>query len=239
MHEAQLHADKCFVTLTYADPAPVSLEYRDFQLFMKRLRAKFGKARFYCAGEYGEQFGRPHFHALIFGVDFPDKVYHGKSPAGFKLYRSATLESLWTHGFSSVGAVTFESAAYAARYIMKKITGNLAEDHYRVVDADGVVVDRVPEFNRMSLKPGIGARWVKKFQGDIEDGKVVVRGVKARAPRYYLNMLRDLAPEAMEVVDLAAHQEAVKRFPDQSDERLAVKEVVTHARVGLLKRKID
>ena len=79
LHEAKMHDRNCFVTLTYNNdnvPADRSLNYRDFQLFMKRLRFHFRGVpiRFYMCGEYGEDFGRPHFHACLFGLDFPDKT---------------------------------------------------------------------------------------------------------------------------------------------------------------------
>jgi len=170
MHEASLHEKNSFVTLTYKD-APESLEYRDFQLFMKRLRKVRGRCRFYMGAEYGEQRGRPHFHALLFGVAWPDGVYLGKSPSGFKLFRSAQLSALWPQGFASVGDVTFESAAYVARYCMSVITGDKAVEHYG---------GRKPEFGRMSLRPGIGRAWIDKYgRSDVlPDGNVVVNGVK-------------------------------------------------------------
>nr|QJB20072.1 MAG: replication initiator protein [Microvirus sp.] len=144
VHESKLHAENCFITLTYDPkkvppaeagelPADTSLNYRHFQLFMKRLRKRFPEKniRFYMCGEYGENFGRAHFHACIFGLDFPDKTKWKKGKGdNITLYRSKILEELWTYGFSSVGTVTFESAAYVARYITKKITGEAAESHY-------------------------------------------------------------------------------------------------------------
>ena len=67
MHEAQMHECNCFVTLTY-EVAPRSLQYEDFQKFLKRLRKNSGKAvRYFACGEYGEEGGRPHFHALPLG----------------------------------------------------------------------------------------------------------------------------------------------------------------------------
>ena len=96
------------------------------------------------------------------------------------------LESLWPYGHSSVGNVTFESAAYIARYCVQKVNGDKAEEHYRVVDDDGVVSYRVPEFNHMSLKPGIGARWLEKYHTDVYPRDyVVIRGVKTKPPKYY------------------------------------------------------
>ncbi|AXH74125.1 MAG: replication initiator protein [Microviridae sp.] len=133
VHEASLHKKNCFITLTYNDehlPENSSLDYRVFQLFMKRLRKKYGdNIRFYMCGEYGENFGRPHFHACLFNHDFSDKKLW-KTVNKMPLFRSAELEELWPFGFSSIGSVTFESAAYVARYIMKKITGEAAEKHY-------------------------------------------------------------------------------------------------------------
>jgi len=186
MHEAQLHEHSVFVTLTYSDEhlGSFSLVYSDFQKFMKRVRKKFGPVRFYVAGEYGDGFQRPHFHCLLFGCWFPDREFHKDLPSGFRLYRSAQLEKLWPFGFSSIGDVTFESAAYVARYVMKKVTGKAAEQHYEFVDiGSGEVSQRVPEFNRMSLKPGIGAGWFKKFGNEVfPNDYVVMNGVKMSPP---------------------------------------------------------
>ena len=130
MHEAQMHTENCFITLTYDDPhlpSDQSLHHRDFQLFFKRLRRRYPnhKIRYYMAGEYGENYGRPHFHACIFGWK-PQDLKKWKKTGDSDLYRSQELESLWVDnngnsiGYSSVGNVTFESAAYVARYIMSK-----------------------------------------------------------------------------------------------------------------------
>lgn len=151
VHEASLHKDNCFITLTYNDenlPADRGLHYEHFQLFMKRFRKAIApaKIRFYMCGEYGEDLGRPHFHACIFGFDFPDRKLWRKSGAKSNLYRSAMLEQLWTFGYSSVGDVNFESAAYVARYIMKKISGEAAESHYT----------RFRPFNRGDIRPPRG-----------------------------------------------------------------------------------
>lgn len=140
MHEASLHKHNCFITLTFSPAALAarenpSLDVRDFQLFMKRYRKRFGEGiRFFHCGEYGDKLGRPHYHACIFGHDFEDKYFWRKSDSGYPVYRSPVLEELWTHGFSEIGTVTFDSAAYVARYIMKKVNGKDAKDHYTSVD---------------------------------------------------------------------------------------------------------
>ena len=236
MHEAQLHDRNCFLTLTYGADAPLSLRYRDVQLFLKRWRAKTkAKFRYYTGGEYGEENGRPHFHMVVFGYDFADKVYLRKSPTGEALYRSPLLESLWPHGFSSIGTVTFESCAYVARYCMKKKTGDGEKHYYNIFDPEtGEIHVRAKEMGHMSK--GIGRDWLRLYWRDCLNGKVVARGHEANAPRFYLKIMKKLG--VMEDIQLARHQDAVKRAADLTDERLAVKEVVTKARVSFLKRKI-
>lgn len=244
LHEASLHQANAFVSLTYSDehvPPNLSLRYSDFQKFLKRVRARFrARVRYYMAGEYGEQFERPHFHALLFGFDFPDKVYFSKSPSGSRLFRSAALEQLWPFGFSSIGQVNFETAAYTARYCMKKITGNLADAHYRVVDTNtGEITNRTPEFNHMSLKPGIGRGWIEKWWTDVfPEGRVVVKGRESRPPRYYEKLFEERDPEAAEAVSFGRYLEAQAQAEHQTYARLAVREKVAIARSNLKKRKL-
>jgi len=155
MHEASLCPVNSFVTLTYDDHHyKPSLDYRDFQLFMKRLRKRcFLPVRFFAAGEYGDQDNRPHFHALLFGAGFPNNGMVGK-----QIFRSKVLEDLWPLGFSSVGEVNRTTASYVAKYVIDKKSASYDEDYYKRVHLQtGEVVNVAPEFGRMSLRPGIGA----------------------------------------------------------------------------------
>jgi len=183
---------------------------------------------------------RPHFHACLFGFDFEDKVpIRLLSGSSAKLFKSKTLERLWPHGFGSIGAVTFESAAYVARYVMKKVTGDRAKDHYRTVDSDGVISSRTPEFNKMSLRPGIGAQWMDRYTSDVyPDGNVVVRGHLSKSPRYYDKRFSKLDPDAHEAMIYARHVDGLSRWEDQTDDRLRVREQVAQARIRSLKRVI-
>lgn len=236
VHESKLYENNCFVTLTYDDDhVSSSLCYRDFQLFIKRVRRRFAsvRVRFYMSGEYGEALGRPHFHAILFNLDFADKKFWRMSPAGFRMYRSKVLESLWTFGHSEIGSVTFESAAYIARYCVAKRTGHESWRHYVDVETGEV---RVPEFNRMSLKPGIGAGFMSRWSSDVApDGRIVVNGVEVRLPKYYEKFLSD---DRLEEVLLARHKASTVTAADRSDERLAVREKIARARAKLLKRTI-
>jgi hypothetical protein len=246
MHEASLHEQNCFITLTYDNdhcPSDRSLNYGDFQRFMKRFRKKFkgSTIRFYMAGEYGEKFERPHFHACIFGFNFPDLTLWKRTSSGALIYRSKSLEDLWPFGYSSVGDVTFESAAYVARYVMKKRTGKVAGDHYETTDMEtGEIKDRVPEFNRMSLKPGIGADWFKRFHSDVyPHDRVIVNGRAVRPPKFYDKKFAEQFPDEFEALQFQRFVDAVDRFEDNTDERLAVKEQVTLARTKVLSRSIE
>jgi hypothetical protein len=245
LHEAKLHEKNCFITLTYNDehlPRNRSLDYRDFQLFMKKFRKKFGsKIRFYMCGEYGEKFDRPHFHACIFGFDFSDRKYWKQTGSGSKLYRSEELEKLWKYGFSSIGDVNFESAAYVARYIMKKVTGQGKHDqHYKFTDLEtGEVLEKKPEFNKMSLKPGIGYDWYKRFCSDVyPHDYVVINGKKVRPPKYYDLKYSIESPFEWEEVQQKRIDLGKANFEDNTDARLVVKEQVTKARLKLLKREL-
>lgn len=239
-HEAQLYARNVFVTLTYRDDR-WSLDYADFQAFMKALRHQMApsRCRFFMCGEYGEQYHRGHFHACLFNVGFDDAVYWGESSPGNPIYRSATLERLWPHGFSSFGDVTFESAAYVARYVCKKVTGSEARERYSRVDTEtGEITERMPEFARMSLKPGIGARWLEKFESDVFPvDYVVARGIKQPVPRYYGKLLEaKYGDRFAKVKDL--RKNAVVRS-DQTPDRLAVREAVAKARQSFKKRTLE
>lgn len=242
MHEASLYPGNSFVTLTYRDLKAQSLDYRDFQLFMKRLRKEFapGKVRFFCAGEYGTLGLRPHFHAILFNCFFVDREYWMKSPGGGKLYRSKVLERLWPLGFSSIGDVTFESAAYVARYVVKKVGSSGVVERFHSLDVTtGEVVERAPEFARMSLRPGIGAAWLDRFAGDVScDGRVVARGVECNAPRFYLKRLQDRDSDEYAEFLQRRDVEARKRFADRSPERLKARETVAKARADFLKRNL-
>lgn len=247
LHESSLYDQNCFITLTYDEsniPPGGSLWYPDFQRFMKRLRKSARvPVRFYMGGEYGETTRRAHYHACLFGYDFPDKVFFRKSVSGEKLYTSALLERLWPYGLSSVGSVTFESAAYIARYCVSKVTGDAAKSYYscpEFIDPDGVIRTSVePEYNRMSLKPGIGARWLEKYQSDVfPRDYVIMNGVKTKPPKYYdILFERDNPSEFSEIVaqrELSGYSDFLRG--EHSVARLSVKEQVHSARSSILKR---
>lgn len=236
--------ESSFLTLTYDDknlPEDGSLCPADHTEFVAKLRThlwrKGIKFRYYMCGEYGEKLKRPHFHYLIFGYDFPDK-YHWSMHNGQKYYRSEELEKLWRYGNSLIGHVTTESAAYCARYVLKKMTGQNAPLHY--VSDDGVVLH--PEFTRMSLKPGIGAEWFEKYgESDIYDSGdfIVISGRKYSTPRYYDTLLSRVDPDRCSIVKAERQMRAESHSSEQTRDRLATREKLHKMRANQLKRGFE
>ena len=193
MHEASLWLNNIFVTLTYDNknlPKHNTLIKKDFQDFMKRLRKKKhantnNPIRYYQCGEYGEKFGRPHYHAILFNTNFRDReIIQGHKG----LTQSETLSKLWGKGHSSIGDVTFQSAAYVAGYVQKKINGQQKDTHYAIVDQQTgeYFGQRQQEYSTMSRRPGIAGSWFAKHKDDVyPSDNIHINGKEMRPPKYY------------------------------------------------------
>lgn len=236
MHEAKMHEENCFVTLTFAPehlPEDGSLCKKHMQDFIKRLRRKFDDRRirvFYC-GEYGDNLGRPHYHLCLFNMEFADKRYW-KTVNGCRYYTSTILDDLWPYGFNTVGDLTFESAAYVARYCTKKVNGSQAEDHYQ---------GRLPEFAGMSLKPGIGKPWLDKFgRTDVfPHDNCIARGARCKLPRYYDVLWERERPDEFAKAKEARQKRGEEKEDDHTFERLATKLKCQEARFKKLIRNME
>lgn len=242
-----MHDENCFITLTYRDadlPPGGSLRKKDFTDFMKRLRHEIRprKISFFHCGEYGDALSRPHYHALIFGYDFPDKRFHKRTAQGAELHSSATLDRLWGFGYGTVGALTWQSAAYCARYVMKKITGERAESHYRRVDPDtGEIHLLVPEYATMSVRPAIGKRWFERYAEDVFPEDFVVHdGRKFSVPAYYDKLLDRADSGKLAAIKRGRVERANTKQAraESKPQRLAVREEVKTAALSLLTRKL-
>jgi len=261
IHEASLYDNNCFITLTYNDehlPENSSLVKEDFQKFMKRFRKKFPnkKIRYYMCGEYGDKNGRPHYHAIIFNHDWKDKKLF-KNINGESLFTSKTLDDLWSQnknsmGYATSGSVTFESAAYVARYVMKKMNGQMAESHYtkQKLDEDGLPIFSTktgeiktytikPEYNAMSRRPGIASDWLKKYMSDVYPSDFITRdGKKMKPPKFYDLMYEHDSPEEWEILKEKRRLDFSKHKGDNTPERLLVKEKVKAAQMEKLIRTL-
>lgn len=276
-HEASLYNNNSFITLTFSPEHlekrdnPWSLDVTEFQKFMKRLRKKFSgidavtkddgtlhyPIRFFHCGEYGDKNARPHYHACLFNFDFPDKELWKTTKSGHRLYVSEELEKLWPYGFSTIGDVTFESAAYVARYIVKKVNGKMREDDIPVYDDDGNLITemkhyewldpetgeiraRKPEYTTMSRRPGIGREWLKLYMDDVfPEDEVVVNGVRMRPPKYYDGILESERPYEFDSIKENRKKKAKKHIDNNCKERLNVREQIALKRLKDLPRNVD
>ena len=231
--ESKLHTENCFITLTYNDehlPSDLSLQKDDFTKFIKRLRKNTGdKIRYYACGEYGDLYQRPHFHACLFGYR-PDDLVLFSVRSGVNLYTSSTLEKAWQYrGFVTVGDVTYDSAAYVARYVLKKITGDLADSHYN---------GRTPEYTVMSRRPGIASGFFEKYSEDIysKDFIVLRDKFKLKPPRYFDKIYDNYYGEGAFDYNVKPERLArsVKNFNQNLDE-FSLKRIVNRARFTEIK----
>lgn len=200
--ESQLYQNSYFLTLTYDDehlPKTGSLVPEDLQKFLKKLRRYIEyhgsdkKIRFFACGEYGDNFSRPHYHAIIYNLDIPDLKRFSTSFSGDIYYTSEIINQIWRNGYVIIGQVTFESCAYVARYVTKKITGSQADEHYQ---------GRQPEFVRMSRRPGIGSAWLDQYISDVypHDYIVIRDGIKVKPPKYFDKLFDAIAPDEMAII---------------------------------------
>lgn len=215
MLEAQYFTRSMFLTITYDDvhvphssyDVPetgeikdiLTLSPRDFTLFMKRLRyyysEKFNKElRYFACGEYGSTSLRPHYHVIVFGLDLDDLIEVKKSRSGFPLYQSDLVDKAWNKGYVLLSDNNWQTAAYTARYIMKKQKG---EDAYIYEE-----FNIEPEFVRMSRMPGIGRQYYDDHKHEIYKNDEIIfnDGMTVKPPKYFDDLYSKEYPELFEQV---------------------------------------
>lgn len=196
--------------------------------------------RYYMCGEYGENFGRPHYHALLFNFDFSDK-YHYINTSKSKILRSPMLEKLWTKGMSSVGDCNYASALYVARYVMKKKFGEESFIHYNnVCEYTGELLStKLPEYNDMSRRPGIAKAWFDLYGDQVYPrDEVIIKGKRVKPPKYYDRQYELLYPEEMEMIKQKRLDKFALYESDNTFERLAVREKVYELNLQLKQQRV-
>ena len=250
----------------YHVPDDWSLHKSHFQKFMKRLRNAFPdqEIRFFAVGEYGRccehkidltlhdcplcNTGRPHFHACLFNCSFDDLEAY-QSDGGVMRYTSPKLEKIWKYGFVDVGELTYNSAAYCAKYVLKKVRKVNSEHHYMKLGEYGEVTFITPEFVLMSRgnashkgkRCGIGAGWYEKYKDDVfpsNEVPVPGFGVMHGPPRYYYDILKAEDPEIFEKVRKARLKYMRENKEEFEDHRLEAKFRCAKAKLELKDNKI-
>lgn len=233
-NETKMHKFNCFITLTYDNESDVvaddplciaSLRYKHFQNFMKRLRKRFPKDKigYLVCGEYGLKDGRAHWHAILFGFDFPDKqlVYVKNT---YQHYFSQILQDCWSTynkstdsyipiGFIDLCNVDYDCCAYVSQYVMKKLPVDqkgVAVGSYICDDGELKTIeltDVAPPIIRSSRNPAVGLRWYKKYgKQACENGFITVLDKdkkshrKIKTPSYYLSKFELDEPEKASVL---------------------------------------
>lgn len=243
VHESKAHVHNSFITLTYDDdhiPLRGSLDKSHLQKFFKRLRKKYGSFRYFASGEYGDYSDRPHYHVIIFGLDFLDDRYkHSTTGRGDVLYVSPSVTKIWGKGHVVISQFTYQTAAYTARYVVKKVTGKMSSEHYsRVCPFTGEIYQLVPEFALMSLRPGIGASWYNRFRDDVFPSDFLVHeGKKHPVPRYYTNKLKNEDVTTFKAINLKRKM-ALKNDVNSTPDRLYVREEVKKSKLNTLSRSL-
>lgn len=200
---------------------------------MRQAWAERYSIRYFHCGEYGEKFGRPHHHACLFNFAFPDQELLRITPQGNRVYVSKILSDLWPYGIHEIGEVTYQSAAYVARYILKKVNGPAAWLHYERGE-------KLPEYITMSRNPGIGSSWFKQYHSDVfpHDRVTTEEGLEFMPPKYYDKKYELLNPEQHAILK-RARVERAKTNQDNQPERLAVREDLLHRRLSRLNRRYE
>lgn len=242
-HEARYFDRNCFVTLSWRDeampsnPAEARYELRKFQA---RFRAEFGAGkRFFGCMELGERFSRPHAHFIVYGEDFKEACRPlGSSKSRNPLWTNPVLDRIWPFGFAWVGEFTSDSAAYVARYVVKKagqpavvslahpVTGELA---------DWPTVYR-PFY---PLRPALGVRFLEEFSEDVWSGLRARGGARVPTPRAYSKRLKVVDPDRYEqlVEDRIQAMTAKRDVSEESPQRMEAKAEVMRAKLNFFTRE--
>jgi len=215
--EAKAHEHTLFITLTYApehqptciDPNSQeelgTLRKADLITFLKAIQRSAstipsstnfpGKpGRYYACAEYGTKTERPHYHAILFGLE---PTWH------------ETIEKTWKHGFVSTRTADRSSLRYTLKYCLKNES-----------DPDSPWLrGRQPTFALMSKQPPLGtsylplvAQMLKKTAFDSQDNPLCEIPKVLRIDGELLPLDRTMLEYLKRELNLEEHQEAAA-FP--------------------------
>lgn len=198
VHEARTSTiQPLFITLTYSDDDQYSLDYNDLNKFHTGLRSSIYPKRFtyFSVGEYGENYGRPHYHSILYNYHFSNKTYYKRSASGRKLFNSPELDKRWTHGFANYAYADESAMKYCAGYTLKKMIG----DQYRGQAKIEHYGYRETERSFASRNPAIGLRWlIKNYKQFADKDYCIIDSTPVPIPPYYVQqMLEGLTPDRL------------------------------------------
>lgn len=173
--ELKQHASAVFITLTYSnenllygDSELPTLNKFDLRKFIKAIRnyeRKIPKSnrhrstvRYYACGEYGSETERPHYHAIMFGL---------------QMQTINKLPILWGLGRIHIGQVSGASIHYVTKYVINR---------YKKYEG------RQKPFNAISNRSGgLGKNYLINAAIHVKNAQTFIRNSEGiqRLPRYY------------------------------------------------------
>lgn len=216
--EQQLHTESLFTTLTYDNEhLPPTLDKLHLSTFVRRVRRRSPARtiRYFGCGEYGEKNGRPHYHAILFGLGLRDR---------------GTIQDAWDYGHAHAVTCGTAAIAYVAGYNSKKIGWKRGLHEERVDPHTGEVYTWQPPFLEMSRRPGIGAharQWTNSWRT-----YAVLDGSPIPVPRYYHQTWQaNATAQDKEELEYEKIKRAILR--DTSEKKLRAAEQIAEARQAL------
>lgn len=209
---ALLSYDEEHVPRSKVNPKYLSLRKSDISKFVKDLRSYFSNKgagpersiRFYAGLEYGDETRRPHAHIILFGLSLEDcgaDLLHPKFFNSFHepIYETPVLDKVWKKGITGAGYVSWQTCAYTARYVTKKLTGRMS-DVYAELGIE-------PEASLMSRRPGIGGFYAIDHPECLSEDEIFIDdrfGEKSRAsvhvPKYIFKNLELTNPDLYSII---------------------------------------
>ena len=243
--------------ITYTDMDGIEwngiLVPKDLQLFMKRLRSnmtrKYGQKtpiRFMACGEYGSKTKSPHYHLILYNLQLPaDSFYNPRVNWENNIYyQNHIIEEAWTEGISNIAEACWETIAYTARYITKKINGEASEDYY-------AMQGQIKEFFRVSNRPGIGKQYYEENKDKIyKNDQIMIRNNKGvhyiKPPNYYDMLFKKENPAEFEKIQKKRKKENIDQLKIKGQqtsltlwEQLQVEEETKKQKTSALKRNFE
>lgn len=258
--EVQFYNRTCMINLTYnREQLPIASQSglgtlcpRDLNLFFKKLRVFLQRkkgitdTKYFACGEYGENRGRPHYHAIFYGWDFPSEMNASPPVARMPeknnpgkedvpLYSHPDLTRLWGKGAAFFSPNVGGAAAYyVAKYCMKNLSGDAKTKEFEDTG-------REPPFNRMSH--GLGDRYYDRYKADIYPRDYIITepgGPQLPIPRRFDNLLQKESEEYLEWIKSQRIAKSEKDHKNQTPERMRVREELAEIKAKLYhKRRLD
>lgn len=232
-HEATLHNENAFITLTYNDanlPTDGGLRYADLQKFWKRLRKRYGHLRYYAVGEYGDKSLRPHYHACIFGHGFThQRIVIREEPT--LLWTTKELEMAWGLGNVSVGDLNFQTARYTASYVTKKLRSK--QQYVKVDEESGELIPLEQPKAFMSKNLG-KVWWEQNYHYVTAHDHIVINGRPQKPPKAYDKWLSEKNELATEMIK----EERRKKTKKKTKAEIHARTENAHARIRRKKATI-